>query len=63
MRLYKQFEVISAAEMVEWLKGTRQSLRTKILITFDDGYRDNYIHAYPVLKKYKFPATVFLTVR
>jgi peptidoglycan/xylan/chitin deacetylase (PgdA/CDA1 family) len=57
----KQFEVISVAEMVEWLKGTRQSSRTKIVITFDDGYRDNYIHAYPVLKKYKFPATVFLT--
>ena len=57
----KQFKVISVAEMVEWLKGTRQSLRTKVVITFDDGYRDNYIHAYPVLKKYKFPAIVFLT--
>jgi peptidoglycan/xylan/chitin deacetylase (PgdA/CDA1 family) len=57
----KQFEVISVAEMVKWLKGTMQSSRTKIVITFDDGYRDNYIYAYPVLKKYKFPAMVFLT--
>jgi peptidoglycan/xylan/chitin deacetylase (PgdA/CDA1 family) len=33
-----------------------------ILITFDDGYENNYTYAYPVLKKYHFHATVFLTV-
>jgi peptidoglycan/xylan/chitin deacetylase (PgdA/CDA1 family) len=31
-----------------------------VVLTFDDGYRDFFTHAFPILKRYGFTATVFL---
>jgi len=31
-----------------------------ILITFDDGYEDNYINAYPILKEFNLKETIFI---
>lgn len=41
-------------------KGERALPHRAALIYFDDGYEDNYVHAYPILKRLGIPATVFV---
>lgn len=60
VHLVKNYKVISLDEMVARVK-RRDSLRRCVAITFDDGFRDNYENAYPILRKYNVPATIFLT--
>jgi len=54
------FEVISFDDLVEGIKKGHEFARNTVVLQFDDGYEDNYIYAFPVLKKYDFPAMVFL---
>ena len=57
--LTHHYNVIPLSAFVDQIyKG--QALKNTVIVTFDDGYRDNYIYAYPILKKYKCPATIFL---
>ncbi|RRD40779.1 polysaccharide deacetylase [Leptotrichia sp. OH3620_COT-345] len=37
--------------------------KNSILLTFDDGYENNYTEAFPVLKKYNLKATIFLNTK
>jgi len=39
-----------------------QNLDRSVVITFDDGYVDNYLYAYPILKECKFKGTFFVIV-
>lgn len=35
--------------------------RRSVVLTFDDGYQDNFVFAKPLLERYQIPATVFVT--
>jgi peptidoglycan/xylan/chitin deacetylase (PgdA/CDA1 family) len=59
--LKRWLHVISIDELTDWLKGGRKLPPHAALITFDDGYLDNYVHAYPVLRQHSLPALIFLT--
>ena len=53
------FEVVRLGELADRLRQGR-SLRGYCAITFDDGYRDFLVHAYPILQRYRIPVTHFL---
>ncbi len=55
------FNVISLRDLVDWLENQRSLPPHAALITFDDGYLDNYTVAFPILQKFHFPAVIFLT--
>lgn len=54
------YNVMSLDELVEGMKSKRHFKHNTVVITFDDGYEDNYTNARCVLKDYDFPATIFL---
>jgi peptidoglycan/xylan/chitin deacetylase (PgdA/CDA1 family) len=65
MRFLKEhnYNVVRLEELVPMLKGDKMIPAKTVAITFDDGYIDNYDYAFPVLKKYGIPATIFIIVQ
>lgn len=55
-----QYHVIPLGRLSAYLEG-REALPAKsVVITFDDGYESVHRHAFPVLRKYNLPATMFV---
>jgi peptidoglycan/xylan/chitin deacetylase (PgdA/CDA1 family) len=55
----RHFRVVPLRELVDTLRAGRSAGR-ELAITFDDGYRDNFEHAAPVLGRLSLPATFFV---
>jgi len=53
--------VISLGEAVRCLKSGDLPPERGAVVTFDDGWRDNYTVAYPILKAHSVPASIFVT--
>ncbi|MCH2171066.1 polysaccharide deacetylase family protein [Myxococcota bacterium] len=58
----RNYHVVSLGTLLDRME-RGQSLRRHLVITFDDGYRDNFEHAAPVLRRLGLPATFFVVSR
>ncbi|MBI5623767.1 MAG: polysaccharide deacetylase family protein [Elusimicrobia bacterium] len=59
--LKSAYQVIPLSRYGAILRGGGAVPRGVAVVTFDDGYENNFSHAFPLLKKYGVPATVFVT--
>jgi peptidoglycan/xylan/chitin deacetylase (PgdA/CDA1 family) len=59
--LCDKYRIISLRELVSDLREGRKPAPHRVVVTFDDGWQDNYALAFPTLKAYRAPATIFLT--
>ncbi len=59
--LSENYRVASLEEACRELRSGAKS-EPGVVITFDDGYRSAYTVAFPILQKYRLPATVYLTL-
>ncbi len=55
-----EITVISMQEFLEWRLGNRTLPARCALITLDDGWKSVYTEAFPILKEYGYPFTLFL---
>lgn len=54
------YTVVALEDAVHYLSNGGKLPKKAVAISFDDGYMDNYEKAFPILRKYNYPATVFI---
>jgi peptidoglycan/xylan/chitin deacetylase (PgdA/CDA1 family) len=58
--LAEHYHVLPLAEIIERMRRGEGVGPGTIAVTFDDGYRDNFVYAHPILRRYDLPATLFV---
>src|SRR5712691_6411182 len=56
----KKISVIGMQDFLAWKRGEKKIPAHAAIITIDDGYKSGYEVAWPILKKYKYPFTLFI---
>lgn len=54
------YTTLTMSEFTAYINDNKPIPEKSILITFDDGYTDNYAHAFPILKELNMKATIFM---
>ncbi len=57
-----RYKIISLSEALRIAKSGERILTNYAVVTFDDGYVDFFTTAFPIIKKYKIPASLFISV-
>lgn len=58
--LIRNFNIVAMDELIQCIRSQTKLPENAVIITFDDGYLDNYNFAFPILKKFQVPATIYL---
>lgn len=55
------YKGITFSDLYNYVQGREKLPPKPFLVTMDDGYYSNYSYAYPILKKYNTPGTIFIS--
>jgi peptidoglycan/xylan/chitin deacetylase (PgdA/CDA1 family)/CelD/BcsL family acetyltransferase involved in cellulose biosynthesis len=58
--LTENYNILSLMEYITYIKAGDKFPDNSVVITFDDGYQDNFNVLFPILKKYEMPVSIFL---
>jgi peptidoglycan/xylan/chitin deacetylase (PgdA/CDA1 family) len=59
--LARHFHVLALEDILGRIRSGEALPKRCVVVTFDDGYEDNYLHAFPILDRLGLPATIFLS--
>jgi peptidoglycan/xylan/chitin deacetylase (PgdA/CDA1 family) len=60
--LENDFQILTFSQAIAYLKSDQTSRKTAV-ITIDDGYKSFFVNAFPLLKQYNIPATLFINTK
>lgn len=58
--LSQNCRVVSLKDFLLEVEQDKEIAPNTVVVTFDDGYRSNYLLAFPIIKQYKVPVTIFI---
>lgn len=56
----RNYTIVSMQDLLNFFEQGIKPPSKSVLLTFDDGYNDFYLDAYPILREFNYPATVFV---